>query len=262
MLFAPPVLEAPPPAPVPVHVLGALALQVAYDRLLHALPGWLPWALFAVALLLVLLGREGQRVVAGLLLLCGVILAVRLGLAPHFPDSPLPAVAMIVAGAAALAVGLAWPSWGTALALAGALGTIFALTVHWLATLYVSSLPWPWLAVPAAAFGLFLALSRYERFSLLLPPLVAAVALTLGLSRQLGPHFAGAAVPQLAELPWVAALLFLTAVPFFALALSRDKLLTGWRARRSVLVNDDELKKQLAQRRKQQAGRAGAETDL
>jgi hypothetical protein len=262
MLFALPVVEASHPAPVRIHVLAALALQVAYDQLLHALPDWVPWALFAVALLLVVLGREGQRVLAGILLLCGVILAVRLGLAPHFPGSPLPAVAMIIAGAGALAVGLAWPSWGTAVALGGALGTAFALTSRWLASLYVSSLPWPWLAIPAALFGFFVALSRYERFSLLLPPLAAAVALTLGLSRRLGPHLAGAAVPQLAELPWVAALLFLTAGPFVALALAREKWLSGRRARRSVLINDDELKKQLALRRKQQAGRAGAEPDL
>jgi hypothetical protein len=57
-------------------------------------------------------------------------------------------------------------------------------------------------------------------------------------------------------------LLFLTAGPFVALALAREKWLSGRRARRSVLVNDDELKKQLALRRKQQAGRAGAEPDL
>jgi hypothetical protein len=261
MSFGLPILEAAP-TPVPVHVLAALAVQVAYDRLLHEIPDWIPWALFAIALLLVALGREGQRVVAGIVLLCGVILAVHLGLAPHFPGSPLPAVAMIVAGAAALAAGLAWPSWGTALALGGALGTAFALTAGWLARLYLSSLPWPWLAVPAALLGFFLALAHYERVSLVLPPLAAAVALTLGLSRRLGPHFAGAAVPQLAELPWVAALLFLTAVPFFALSLARDTWLKGWRARRSVLVNDDELKKQLALRRKQQAGRTGAAPEI
>lgn len=226
-----------------------LDAQILYDRFLHALPDWVPYALFAVALALVALGRQGQRVLAGLLLGGEAVLGALLILAPRFPGSPLAGATAIVGGAAGVAFGLAAPQWGSALALGAACGAEGALVARGLVHLHLATLSWPWFAVPAALFGFFFVLAGYRRFSTLLPPFAAALALAVGLSRRLGPHFAGAAVPQLALLPWVALVFWSAAAALVTLAVVRERFLARRLAANSVWVNDDELKRQISQRR-------------
>lgn len=228
---------------------ASLDAQVLYDRFLHALPGWVPYALFAVAVALVALGREGQRVLAALLLGGEAVLFALLVLALRLPGSPVAGAAAIVGGAAGIALGLSLPQWGSALAVGAACGAEGALLARALLRLHLTSLPWPWLAGPAALLGFFCVLAAYRRVSVVLPPLAAALALAVGLSRSLGPHFAGAAVPELAQLPWVAAVFAGGAAALVSLAALRERWLGRRRAARSVWVNDDELKKQIAQRR-------------
>lgn len=226
-----------------------LDAQVLYDRFLQALPGWVPYALFAVAVALVALGREGQRVFAALLLGGEAVLFALLVVAPRLPGSPVAGAAAIVGGAAGIALGLSLPEWGSALAVGSACGAEAALLARALFRLHLTSLPWPWLAGPAALLGFFCVLAAYRKVSVVLPPLAAALAASLGLSRSLGPHFAGAAVPELALLPWVAAAFAGLAAALVSLAVLRERFLARRHAARSVWVNDDELKKQIAQRR-------------
>ena len=218
--------------------------QIYFDKLLHAMPDWLPFVLFALAAALLVLGRHGQRLLAGALCSSGVAAVALLWLSPRMPNSPLPGVLLIIGSAFALAAGMAWPSLGTAVASAGLCGLSGAAAASHLG----SSVPSFLLTIAFALLGFFLALANDQRLSLLLPPTFAALFLALGLSRKLGPHFAGAQIPQLAELPWAAAVFACSALFFLCIALARDEVGKRRLAART-LVRKDAAAKQLLEKR-------------
>ena len=230
----------------PLAESALLDAQILFDKLLHAMPGWLPFLLFALAAALLVLGRHGQRLLAGALCAAGVAAVALLWLSPQFPGSPLPGVLLIIGGAFALAAGIAWPGWGSATAF----GALFGLGGARAAGHLDTTIPWFVLAVAFGLLGFFLTLANYRRLSLLLPPTFAALFLVLGLSRKLGPHFAGAAIPQLAELPWAAALFVCLALGFLGVALAREERANRRRAARTRLRKDAELKQRIDRQRK------------
>jgi hypothetical protein len=224
---------------------GLLEAQIHFDKLLVAIPQWLALTLLALAAAMVVLGRHGQRVLSGALLVAGVVMVAHFVVAPRFPGAPWPGMLMIVGGTTAFACGLIWVGWATAVALAAVFGLAGGL-----ATQHLAHLPFWWFAPVFALLGFFTGLASHRPLSVVLPPLAASLSLTVALSRLLGPHFAGATVPQLAELPYAFAVLVLTTLLFLAQARARDRWSKRRLAGRASLTSDAGIKKRLEQDRK------------
>jgi len=219
---------------------AALALaQKGLDAAL-AWPRWTAFALLGFALALTLLGRHGQRLLAGAFL-GGVVAGVALlFIRPQLPDSSWPGLLAVIGGGAAFALGLGVPGWTTALASSVSLGALFGY-----AGVEAGKLPWLAGALPGALLGLFLGLANHLWWGLWMPPLAAALGIALASAGLLGPHGEGAMVPQLISAQWALALFGALAVALLAVSFEREHLRKKRLGAKNKALADEELKSKL-----------------
>jgi len=199
------------------------AVLRALDPVLSALqrqPSWTAWALVGFALLLVFLGRHGQRPLMGAVLAASLGAAAAAFLGTPAPGAAMPRLPALAAGAFGLAVGFALP--GQAGALACGIGG--GLLGRWLATSL--GVPWPLFLGAAPMAGLFFAVGfvNQRHLAVVMPPVAAAIAGALASARILGVYDAGMLL---------AAVALLCAI-FIPLAIERDA-----RARRRAAAQAD-----------------------
>jgi hypothetical protein len=213
-------------------------LQLGLDALLGA-PPWAGFALLALAALITLLGRHGQRPLNAALL-SGAVVSVALFALRGAVHAWVPGVVAVIGGVLAALFGLVAPGWGTAFALAAILGGAGAL-LAWKLGLW-------WLAgfAPLAGIGLFVGISNHKRLSFLLPPLFSALFIALGAAIAWAPHQHGARLWQLNEVTWTLGLALLLVFPLLAVSLEREYRRKRRLAARTREMADTELKKKLA----------------
>ncbi|GAC1342545.1 MAG: hypothetical protein NVSMB23_15370 [Myxococcales bacterium] len=195
-----------------------------------------------------MLGRHGQRLLAGLGLLALVVLFAARFVRPLAPGLPVAGVLMIVGGGVALAIGVLRAE----LATAATLGILCALAGGGMAV-HVGHVPWVWGALSSGVPAFFAALAFYAGLAVALPPLAAAIALTLGLARLSGPRHGSFALPFLAGLPWAVALALLLAALFLPLSVARERRRARKRSRKTRADGDGELEAKIARDRKRLA---------
>ena len=222
---------------------AAALFQPAFEALLRA-PKWTGWALFAFGVLLIALGRQGQRPLMGALVGAACWwAAVTLGLAGKPLAADLPSAEPLAAAGLGALLGALLPSWTRALALGG-LGAAFG---DWLAR----RLGAPPLAgaLPLAVLLFLVAFVNEQTFAVLLPPLGAAPALVFGLVRSLPAEIRGRYLP-LSDCRVLLVATGLLALALLPLAISRE---ARARRRKQALAESGEDLTERAKRAAQKA---------
>jgi len=213
------VPHAPPPSKLP-EFDGDAALALAQSGLDQALawPRWTVFALLGFALALMLLGRQGQRLLAGSSLGGAVVAFALLVLLPNAPHEQWPGLVAVIGGGAMMALGIGLPGLATAAVASAALGGLGAFIA-----LRIAQVPWMIGAIPGALLGLFMGLANHLFWGLWMPPLAAAFSVTLACARLAGASPASAPmIPELAKAPYVLGLFAGLVVAMLAISLERE----------------------------------------
>jgi hypothetical protein len=216
-------------------------LQLVLDALVGA-PQWVGFAMLALAALITLLGRHGQRPLNAALLSGGVV-ALALFALRGAVHAWVPGVAAVIGGTLAAFFGLAVPGWGTAFVMAAILGGSGALVARKL------GLWWPAGFAPLAGIGLFVGMDNHRRLSFFLPPLFSALLIALGAAVAWAPHQHGARLWWLNDVNWALGLALLLVFPLLAVSLEREYRRKRRLAARTKEMADEELKKKVASRK-------------
>lgn len=218
-----------------------LQLQYLLDDVLR-MPAWFGGLLLLLAVVMTALGRNGQRPLnAFLLAIAGLVLTffgLRKATLPW-----LPGVAAVVAMVLFGLFGFVATSWGTAAVVACALACVGGLGARLL------HLPLWGLTALGFGLGLFVGMVQRKRIEVVVPPLLAALFAALGTAILWGPHWRGAFLWQLNDVDWVLALIAVLAALLLALALFRERLRERKRLARTQAMDDEELKRKLAEQR-------------
>jgi hypothetical protein len=237
----PPPPPPPPPPPDAAQVLRGLheSVQLGFDGLLRA-PRWAGLALLALAVIVTVPGRHGQRPLNAALLGGG---AAALALYALGDQGWLPGVVAIVASVLLALFGMAASRWGTAALVAGMAATAGALIAR--------ALHFLWLPVAAifAGLGLYAGMVKYKRLALVLPPICAAIFAVVGAAIAWAPHWRGAHLGLLNDVDWTLGIAAGLAVPLVALSLARERRRQMRIEGRTRLMDDEELKTRLAQKK-------------
>ncbi len=241
-MFAP---SAPPAASLPDFDLDA-ALSLVQGGLDQTLfwPRWTALLFIAFAIALTMLGRHGQRLLAGTSLGGIVAGAILLGLRPHFPDAEWPGFLAVLGGGAALGLGIATPGWTTAIVSATALcavGMFLAVRIA-----HVSLLVG---AIPGALLGLFLGLANHLFWGLWMPPIAAAFSLSIAAARLLGAADTGPIVSELAQAPYSLALFVGLSIALIVVSHEREHRKRLRAAARTQAMSDRELQSKVKRER-------------
>jgi hypothetical protein len=187
------------------------------------------------------LGPRGQRPVNAAMLAVGAFASAFFGLRGIGHPWLAPAIAVIAAVLGGMFGALA-DTWATAVLVAG----LFAAPVG--AAVAALKRPWPPFAAMAGSIGLFLGITRQRKLQILLPPLFAASFAALGAAIGWGPNRRGAVLWRLLYAEWVLGLAAALAVPLLLLAIQRERWRRAKLERRTPEMDDEDLKKRIAQR--------------
>ena len=195
-------------------------------------------ALLALAAIVTIPGRHGQRPLNAALLGTGAAAALFFPLrgATH---AWIPGVAAIVAFVLAALFGLVAAGWATSLVVAlvfGGAGSLIARALH---------LWWPPVGVLFFGLGLFAGMVNHKRLSVILPPVFAAIFTGWGCAIAWAPNWRGAHLWQLNDLDWVLGLVAVAAVVLLALSFEREHRKKLGLAARTKRMEDEELQRQL-----------------
>jgi hypothetical protein len=233
--------KPPPPPPDAAHLVRGLheSLQLGFDDLLRA-PRWAGLALLALAVIVTVPGRHGQRPLNSALLGGG---AAALALYTLGSEGWLPGVVAIVASVLLALFGMVAARWGTAALVAGMAATaggLIARALHFL-----------WLPVAAlfTGLGLYAGMVKYKRVALVLPPICAAIFAVVGAAIAWAPHWRGAHLGLLNDVDWAFAIAAGLAVPLVALSLARERRRQRRIEGRTRLMDDEELKTRLGKKK-------------
>jgi hypothetical protein len=213
-------------------------LQLGLDALVGA-PQWAGLALLALAAVITALGRHGQRPLNAALLGGGAV-ALALFTLRGAVHLWIPGVVAVIGGVLAACFGLAVLVWGTAFAMAAILGGAGALLARRLGLSWVVGFS------PLAGMGLFAGVTKYQRISVFLPPIFAALFAALGAAIAWAPHQHGAKLWMLNDVEWTLGLAVLLLFPLLALSLEREHRRKRRLAMRTREMADSELKKKIA----------------
>jgi hypothetical protein len=202
------------------------------------------YLLIAIAVAATALGTRGQRPVNAAMLGGGAFAAAFFGL--RGVGHPWLAGGLaVIAGVLGVLFGAIAEAWGTAALVAA----VFAAATG----SGVAALKRTWLPVAAVAgsIGLFVGITRQRKLEVVLPPAFAALFVALGAAIGWGPHWRGAALYQLNDVDWVLGLAGVLMAPLMALAIYRERWKTARLEGRTREMDDEELKKQIADRREE-----------
>jgi hypothetical protein len=213
------------------------ALQSLLDQALRA-PAWTGWTLLALALLVTVPGRHGQRPLNAALLGGGAFALAWLGLR-GVGHAWLPGVTAVIAAALAALFGFVALGWSTALV------AVLALAAFAFYAAPAIGMP-RWLAVPPfAVLGFVAGLFEHQRLSLVLPPLFASLFATVGATILWAPHRRGAGLWQLNDVDWALGLWGVLFSALLALSLERQYRKKLLQKLRPKPTDDAALKKQI-----------------
>ena len=207
--------------------------------------------LLAAAAAAVALGPRGQRPVNALVLGGSAFAAAFFGLGA-LGHPWLGGSVAVIAGTLALLFGAVTETWGTALLMAVVLGVAAGAPVAMLKH------AWAPVAAVAGSIGLFVGVTRHRKLEVVLPPIFAAIFLALGLAIGWAPHRRGAVLPQLLEPLWVIGLALLLMAPLLAIAIYRERARKARLQARTQQMDDEDLKKALAERQAEHEAAAQA----
>lgn len=212
-------------------------LQSLLDQALRA-PAWAGWTLLALALLVTVPGRHGQRPLNAALLGGGAFALALFGLR-GVGHAWLPGVTAVIAAAPAALIGFVAVGWGTALVTAVGLAAI--------AFYAAPAIGMPrWLAVPpSAVLGFVVGLVEHKGLSLFLPPLFASLFATVGATILWAPHRRGAGLWQLNDVDWALGLWGVLFAALLAVSLERQYRKKLRQRLPPPEMEDEELKKQI-----------------
>jgi hypothetical protein len=213
------------------------ALQSLLDQALRA-PAWAGWALLALALVLTVPGRHGQRPLNAALLGGGAFALAFFGLR-GIGHAWLPGVAAVIASAPAALFGFALVRWGTALVAAGGLAAVAFALARAIGMPLWAALP------PPALLGFVAGLFHQQRVSLFLPPFFAALFATVGATILWAPHRRGAGLWQLNDVSWALGLFGVLLAALLAVSLEREYRKKLREKARPRPLDEEALKKQL-----------------
>lgn len=230
--------KPPPPPPDAAQVVLGLheSLQLGFDDLLRA-PQWAGFALLALAVIVTVPGRHGQRPLNTALLGGG---AAALALYALGDQGWLPGVVAIVASVLLALFGMIASGWATALLVAGMAATAGALIARALQFL------WPPVAAIFAGLGLYAGMVNHQRLALVLPPIFAALFAVVGAAIAWAPHWRGAHLGLLNDVDWTLGIAAGLAVALLALSRERERRRKQRIAARTKQMDDDELVTRLA----------------
>lgn len=207
-------------------------LQALLDRSFQ-LPQWAGLALLALAAVVTIPGRHGQRPLNAALLGVGGGALVFQALRLH---PWLPGVGAIVTGVLLALFGLVAVGWATALLTA----LLFAGGGFLIATaLHVVAVP---IALAAFGLGLFVGLVNHRALSLVYPPIFSALFAAVGAAVAWAPNKRGAKLVQLLDVRWTLGLAGLLAIALLILSFERD-----FRARKRFAAREKHLAEQKLQ---------------
>ena len=149
-----------------------------------------------------------------------------------------------LAGGTALGLGIAAPGWITAIVSAtalGAVGTFIAVRIA-----HVSLLVG---LIPGALLGLFLGLANHLFWGLWMPPIGAALALSLAAARLLGAADSGPILSELAQAPYSLALFAGLSIALIVVSHEREHRKRRSLAARTQALGDRELQSKLKRER-------------
>jgi hypothetical protein len=240
-LRAPPLPQKTPPINVDKLLSSAMTgAQHALD-LAIAWPRWTAFALLSFAIALTLLGRQGQRLLAGTCFAALVVGFALLFLRPQAPGEDWPGLVAVIGGGAAFALGIGLPGWTTALLSAVTLGALGGL-----GAIHLVGAPWLAGALPLAILGLFLGLANHLFWGLWIPPIAAAFSFTLAIAKL-------SAMEALTHADIALATAAVLAVALLAISLERDHLRKKRVANKTKQKGDQELKARMERDRERHA---------
>ena len=216
------------------------ALQSLLDRALAA-PEWAGWALLALALVVTLPGRHGQRPLNGALLGGAAFALAFLGLRGVL-HAWTPGIVAIVAGVLVAVFGIVAVGWGTSLVTGAAFAIAGAIVARHL------KVPVWGLAPAAGGIGIAAGMANHKRLSVVLPPIFAALFITLGAAILWAPHWRGAHLWQLNDVDWALGMWGVLTFVLLALALEREYRKRLRLAARTKAMEQEELKQQIEKR--------------
>ena len=212
-------------------------LQSLLDQALRA-PAWAGWLLLALALVVTVPGRHGQRPLNAALLGGGAFALAFLGLR-GVGHAWLPGVAAVIASAPAALFGFVAMGWGTGLIAAVGLAAIAFVGAQAIGMPLWAALP------PSAVLGFVVGLYDHKRVSLFLPPSFAALFATVGATVLWAPHQRGAGLWQLNDVSWALGLFGVLFAALLAVSLEREYRKKLRRKLGTPRMGDEALKKQL-----------------
>ena len=212
-------------------------LQSLLDQALRA-PAWAGWLLLALALVVTVPGRHGQRPLNAALLGGGAFALAFLGLR-GVGHAWLPGVTAVIVSAPAALFGFVMVGWGTALVAAIGLAAVAFAVARAIGMPLWAALP------PSALLGFVAGLFNQKRVSLFLPPFFAALFATVGATILWAPHRRGAGLWQLNDVSWALGLFGLLLAALLAVSLEREYRKKLRRKLARPRLGDEALKKQL-----------------
>jgi len=239
--------HVPPPPKKPPPIDFDKLLSAAMTGAQHALdlaitwPRWTAFALLIFAIALTLLGRHGQRLLAGTSFAALVVGFALLFLRPQAPTEDWPGLVAVIGGGAAFALGIGLPGWTTALLSAVTLGALGGL-----GAVHLGGAPWLAGALPFALLGLILGLANHLFWGLWLPPIAAAFALTLATAKLV-------ALEALTHAGLALATAAILSVALLAISLERDHQRKKRATNKTKQKADQELKARMERDRERHA---------
>ncbi|HUJ29301.1 MAG TPA: hypothetical protein VLW85_24950 [Myxococcales bacterium] len=216
-------------------------LQDLLDAALRA-PAWAGYALLALAVVITLPGRHGQRPLNGALLGGGLFALAFFGLRGVL-HAWVPGIVAVVAGVVIAVVSIVEVGWSTAVVVGGIFTGIGAVAARHF------GIPVWGLAPLAGGFGLLVGVVQHKRVSVIVPPLFASLFVALGAAISWAPHWRGAKLWQLNDVDWALGLWGVLAFVLLALSFEREYRKKLRLAARTKMMEDEELRKQLDRRR-------------